>query len=189
MKILKSVIFIGGILYPFIIYFSFSNGYPGIAVSVITCLLVLRLFLAFLKNKGNDNQGPLSQLGIYSAVVGLFLCFGYLIFRGQNWLLYYPVFVNALLFCVFARSLIKKPAIITVFARQFSKSFPEHHVPYTEKVTLIWCTFFILNTLMSLVTISFEDLQFWALYNGFIAYCLIAILILVEFTYRKVLLR
>ena len=171
-------------LYPFLIYFSYE--YFNVAAIVILCLFLVR---AFATSIANIKDNPLVDVGKYGAFIGIALCVGYFIFEQQQLLLFYPVMVNVTLLFFFARSLIHKPAIITLFAERFSEEFPEEHIPYTEKVTLAWCVFFGLNAVASLVTVLFFDIQIWTLYNGFISYLLIALMFAIEFVTRKLVLR
>jgi uncharacterized membrane protein len=52
-------------------------------------------------------------------------------------------------------------------------------------VTKVWCGFFAVNASISLFTVWWSDPQLWLLYNGVIAYLLIAILFSAESLYRQ----
>ena len=56
---------------------------------------------------------------------------------------------------------------------------------YTRKVTQAWCAFFILNGLAAAATVWLGDRWLWSLYNGFIAYVLMGILMGTELLIRR----
>ena len=85
---------------------------------------------------------------------------------------------------VFAFSYFKPPTVIETFARLSEKKLPPSAIKYTAKVTLVWCLFFIINGLVSLYTAVFMSLDSWMIYNGFISYVLMGILMLVEYLVR-----
>ena len=85
---------------------------------------------------------------------------------------------------VFSFSLFKPPSVIETFARLKEKNLNKKGIKYTEKVTLIWCLFFIINGCISFYTALYSELEFWMLYNGFISYILMGCLFLGEFLVR-----
>ena len=97
----------------------------------------------------------------------------------------YPVIMNAAMLVVFAATLIWPPPMIERFARVFEPDLPPEGVSYTRKVTVVWCGFFIFNLLASLWTVLYGSMQLWALYNGLIAYILMAILFGTEYLMRQ----
>ena len=65
-------------------------------------------------------------------------------------------------------------------------------VRYTLKVlawcrmwTWIWCTFFVINGSIATALALLAPLDWWALYNGLIAYALIGALLLGEWLLRR----
>ena len=97
----------------------------------------------------------------------------------------YPVFMTATILAVFAASLFKPPSMIERFARIMEPDLPEDGVRYTYRVTQIWCVFFVLNIAIALWTVFYASLETWALYNGFISYVLMGMLLGGEFLFRK----
>jgi uncharacterized membrane protein len=85
----------------------------------------------------------------------------------------------------FAYSLKSGPTVIESFARIKEPALDEKGVNYTRQVTKVWCAFFIINGSIALYTSLFTSLQTWTLYNGLIAYILIALLGLVEWLVRQ----
>ena len=97
----------------------------------------------------------------------------------------YPVLVNSVLLVVFAASLRWPPSVIEKLARLSTPNLPDAAVAYTRRVTQVWCGFFILNGTIALITALYASAATWALYNGLIAYVLMACLFAVEYWVRK----
>lgn len=92
----------------------------------------------------------------------------------------YPVLVNAALLVVFALSLWKPPTVIERLARLQQPDLPPEAIPYVAKVTRAWCLFFVANGSIALWTALAASDATWALYNGLVAYLLIAAMFLGE---------
>ena len=93
--------------------------------------------------------------------------------------------MNAGIFSVFALSL-KKVPLVTQIARKMTKgNLDDDQLAYTRLATIAWAIFMFCNTIASLITI-FLPYEIWAIYNGFIAYILIGIMMAAEYTIRKV---
>lgn len=108
----------------------------------------------------------------------------------ENIGLFYPVAMNLLFMLVFLRSLyIGKPIIQQIAERFEKKALDEKGVSYTRNVTKIWVMFFALNMSVSLGITIFFDLDIWLLYNGLLSYIAIAGLLLIEYLYRKWILK
>jgi len=63
-------------------------------------------------------------------------------------------------------------------------ALPDEAIPYTRKVTIIWCGFFMLNGVLALLTTLYASDRIWALYNGLISYCLMGLLFAGEWLVR-----
>lgn len=97
----------------------------------------------------------------------------------------YPVVMNAVMLVLFATSLYQKETIIEKFARLKEPNLPQEAIRYIRNLTKVWCVFFIFNGSIALFTALFTSDDWWALYNGFIAYVLIGALFGGEWLYRK----
>ena len=97
----------------------------------------------------------------------------------------YPVFVNLSLLALFAWSLAHPPSMVEKFARIKHADLPTQAIPYTKRVTQIWCGFFVFNATISALTCLWASDAVWALYNGLIAYLLMAALYAVEWFIRQ----
>jgi uncharacterized membrane protein len=166
-------------VYPFAVYFGLN--YAGIqAIAPILLLFfILRLVLARGKIKA------LSWLIKTVAFIGIVLASASWILQQSQWLLYYPVVVNAVLLLLFAASLYRPPPIIERLARLTEPDLPEAGVRYTRKVTQVWCLFFFLNGTFALYTCLSGNIALWTLYNGAISYLLIGALMAIEWIIRK----
>ncbi|OOF83721.1 hypothetical protein BKG93_09375 [Rodentibacter ratti] len=107
-------------------------------------------------------------------------------FTRTNEMMYgYPIIINSLILVLFGASLWQKQTIIERFARMQTPNLSEQGVRYTRKVTWIWCVFFIFNIAISAITIYFNLFDYWALYNGFISYLFMGILMAGEWIVRR----
>jgi uncharacterized membrane protein len=64
-------------------------------------------------------------------------------------------------------------------------NLPDEVVPYTRRVTQLWCVFFIINAGISFYTACCMSLDMWTLYNGLIAYILMGLIFAVEWLVRQ----
>lgn len=97
----------------------------------------------------------------------------------------YPVLVNAVFLCVFVASLVYPPSAIERLARLTEPSLPAHAIPYTRRVTQVWCGFFLVNGSIALYTALWGSDALWALYNGLVSYALMGLLFGIEWLVRR----
>ncbi|MCG9697830.1 hypothetical protein [Shewanella sp. Isolate11] len=165
--------------YPVAVYFGLNYLPPGIIALVLCLILLLRL--AILKQQVKAMLIPV--------LVGIGLTAGSFIAKRNDWLLYYPVVINLSMLFLFAYSLKQGPSMIERLARLKQPDLPDEAIPYLKKVTLLWCGLFVLNGTVAFYTARFTSLEFWTLYNGFIAYLLIGSLLGGEWLYRTLWLK
>lgn len=165
--------------YPFLVWFGLSSGQHILLGLVLVLLFGLRFFL--LRNLLPELQ-KIGQLG---AAVGVLLVGASLLLKQQALLMYYPVAVSGIFLLVFASSLLTKQSLVERLARLREPNLPADGIAYTRRVTQAWCLFFILNGSMALITVLSQDMQLWALYNGFISYLLMALMMGVEWIIRR----
>ncbi|MDR2864453.1 MAG: AMP-binding protein [Spirochaetaceae bacterium] len=104
----------------------------------------------------------------------------------------YPVIINLIMLFVFGISFFIPPVIIFRFATLGDKSIKgspaeKQIYRYCRKVTLVWCLFFVGNGAFALFTFFSKSKILWLIYNGFISYILIGILIFGEMGIRKMM--
>ena len=117
-------------------------------------------------------------------VVGVGACLIALASNQVLFMRFLPVFINVALAAIFLQSLYRPPSMIERFARMVDPELPAEAVGYTSTVTKVWIGFFVINGSIAAYTSAFSSLEVWALYNGLIAYMLIAILFSAEYTVR-----
>ncbi|MBB5205760.1 putative membrane protein [Inhella inkyongensis] len=159
--------------YPLLVYLGLAHAEPR-----ALALLLLALGLArYLTAR--------SQAALGMALAGLVLA---ALTAWSNQLLplkLYPVAMNAALLLVFAGSLFKGPPVVERIARLREPELDARGQHYTRRVTQVWCLFFIGNGSLALVTALWADERTWALYNGLIAYVLMATLMGGEWLVRR----
>ncbi|MCW8833321.1 MAG: hypothetical protein OQK09_12875 [Colwellia sp.] len=181
---MKIILTILTLLYPLVVFYGLAE-FSVRWVSLVLLLVFLVRFFALKKNNNNVNKNILSPLAnkSISLLVLAFLLYSF-IFNADIGLLFYPVIVNCALALVFFYSLINPPPIIERLARLTQENLPPHAVLYTRTVTKVWLGFFIFNGLVASYTALFSDIEVWTLYNGFIAYILMALLFSGEYLVR-----
>lgn len=97
----------------------------------------------------------------------------------------YPVMVSAVLLAVFGASLWRGPTVVERIARLHEPQLPAAAIPYTRKVTIAWCGFFLANGAVSAATALWASEGVWALYNGLLAYLLIGTFFAIEWLLRQ----
>lgn len=162
------------LLYPFAVYLGIQYLEPWKIAAALSVLLMLRLLTTHADKKWNR---LLLLLGIIYC--GLAAWNNNLIS-----LRFYPVLVSLSLLIVFAGSLLYPPPIIERLARIQHPNLPEQGVIYTRKVTQVWCMFFVINGSIAAATALWSSFAWWSLYNGLIAYLLMALLMGIEYLVR-----
>jgi uncharacterized membrane protein len=158
------------LLYPLAVYFGLQHLQPRLLGALLLALLALRWLL--LRRSG----GPaLRQL--YLPLLTAALCaLAALAFNSTDGLRLLPVAINGICLLSFAATLWRGPSMIERFARAWNPAFPTVAVPYTRRVTQVWCGFFLLNGTVALYTALYASLALWTLYNGLVSYLLMGLL-------------
>ena len=170
-------------LYPLLVYTTLGRfGASGVAAVLAAVCLTRLIFARLFRRKalGGGYLEIVSAGGVLLAVASLW-------FDSAGAVLYYPVLVNAGLLLMFAASLVKPPPVIERIARLREPDLPPAAVRYTRRVTIAWTAFFVCNGAAAFYTASFMSLEAWALYNGLIAYILIAGVFAIELAFRTAL--
>lgn len=115
----------------------------------------------------------------------LLLCLGALIANDETLLRLYPAAINFTMLALFGLSLRQPPSMVERFARLRHPDLPEAGVQYTCQVTRVWCGFFLINAATASWTAVAASREAWALYNGLIAYLLMATLFAGEWLLRR----
>lgn len=188
------------ICYPFLVYFGlnkFEPRYFAIFLAVLFCLRGYAAVLVKKKGQSKVSGAKPSKDSDYSAgnhaltlallLAGIFFIGALLTFNSHSLVLLYPFIINMIFLCAFSLSLLRPPSIIERIARRQDPDLPVAAIQYTRKVTITWCLLFMFNGFIALITAVKGDLVLWTLFNGFIAYILIALVFAVEYGIRKIL--
>jgi len=176
-KGIVTLLFIGlTIAYPVIVYFHIESVRPQWFASVMLALVVLR-FIFF--------GGAKRLSDAFMAVLAIVFCLAVMLFDSALLLKFYPVMMNVGMGLLFLVSLNDSQSLIERFARAGGKTPPEQAKGYLRGLSLTWGVLLLLNGAVSAYTAWFTSLSTWALYNGMIAYMLIACFVLLELGYRS----
>lgn len=183
MKVMLTLI---TLLYPFVVFYGLAEFSVRLVSFVLLLLFLVRLSLlkksSVNAHKAKTILGSLANKTI-SLTVLAFLLFSFIFDAGIG-LLFYPVIINSALALVFSYSLITPPPVIERLARLTQADLPPHAILYTRKVTKVWLGFFIFNGLIACYTALFTSIETWTLYNGLVAYILMAMLFTGEYLVR-----
>ena len=183
---MKIALTLATLLYPLVVFYGLAEFSVRIVSLLLLLLFLVRLFVLKINgdsfNKADEVLTPVMQKSI-SLLVLFFLLFSF-VANIEVGLLFYPVIINSTLAFIFSYSLVNPPPVIERLARLTQADLPLHAVVYTRKVTKVWLAFFIMNGLIAIYTALFTNLQTWTLYNGFIAYILMALLFSGEYLVR-----
>lgn len=172
-RFLTALVALATLAYPLVIYFALGHVEPRWMALLLVVLALARAWVTrepfwLAAAAGAGVLGGVTLLG--NSVLPLKL---------------YPVLVSAVLFAVFAASLVKPPSAIERMARLTDPDLPPAAVAYTRKVTQVWCGFFVFNGAVSLGTALGASPEAWALYNGLLAYVLMGVLFAGEWLVRR----
>ncbi len=103
-----------------------------------------------------------------------------------EWVKLYPVLVNLAGASWFAWTLIRPPSAAERLARLANpgEKFDWRKSLYTKRVTRIWVVFFLFNSCAATYTALATPTGVWTIYNGFISYLLVGLLLGVEYLFR-----
>lgn len=161
-SLLKAVVILLSISYPFMVYWGLQNYDAKFLLPLILILLALRW---------QTGTGVAEHKVVSITLLGIVIIT--MLWGSQLSLKFYPVLMNLGFLALFASSLLSPPSIVERLARIKEPELPPEGVIYTQKVTLIWSVFFLLNGTVAAVTAVWASDEVWMLYNGFIAYLLI----------------
>ncbi len=175
-KILNGILIIVTVGYPFLVWFCLDYFQPRVFALGMVALFLLRDLL---------QPNPLSKRHRFFTPVCVLFMLAVALINQISWLQAYPVFVSLLFFGVFAYSLVIPPSAIERLARLQDPQLSPKGITYTRKVTQVWSVFFLCNAAVSVATIAYGDPWIWSVYNGFIFYLLMGLLMAVEMIIRR----
>ncbi len=165
------------VFYPLLVYLGLE--YWGVKPLALVLIVLACVRLAANRWLGLPSANTLLLMVVIALVAVVTLATG-----SVAGLKVYPVVMNALMLGVFAFSLWQPPTMIERFARMREPDLPAQAIPYTRKVTLVWCAFFTVNGAIAAATLFASD-KVWAIYNGLVAYVLMGLLFAGEYLVRQ----
>jgi len=166
-------------LYPFLVYYGLDH-FTLSQIAIVLLVVFVSRIVFLKKNQFAKNWPVLLTVVIGAVLAGLSWLYG-----NADYLLWYPVGLNAALFIVFFTSILFPPTVIEYIARLTDKNLPEKAIRYTRKVTIVWSIFFVINASIATWTAIHGDMKIWTLYNGLVAYLVIGLIFAVEFLVRQ----
>jgi len=167
--------------YPLLVYAGLEILEPRTLALGLGAIVCLRAVTRWHRPSAQE----LRQLAPPALLVGAVVV-GTALLNDARLLLLVPALVNAALLVAFGRTLFGEgPTLVETFARMQVPDLPAEEVDYCRSVTRVWCGFFTANGATALLLALRGDTSLWALYNGGIAYLLVAILFGVEFVVRS----
>lgn len=160
--------------YPLLVYLGLHVLVPWQLSTALMLVLVLR-FLLYPRHQ---------KTGSVLLGAGVLYCLFAIWHNTELSLRFYPVWINLCLFGLFFISLLYPPSFVERLARLQDPNLSQHAIQYTQKVTVVWCIFFIVNGGIATATALWSDFFWWSLYNGLIAYVLIGLLMGIEYGIR-----
>lgn len=152
---------------------------------IVAPILILVALARWIMSKNvNGVASRMHQANIVIAASTI-LALAAVLTNAQIFLEYYPLCMNIAMFIMFFGSILRPPTVVEQIARLTNPTFSEDAVPYTRKVTMVWCGFFVFNGSMSFLSVHLNNLALWALYNGFVSYVIMALLFVGEYLVRR----
>jgi uncharacterized membrane protein len=176
-SVLSGLVALATAAYPFAVYFGLGTLEPHWIAAALAALMLARAWAT--------RQAFWIAAGACTVLLGLASLQG----GASLPLKLYPVLVNATLLAVFATSLARPPSAVERIARMTQPDLPPHGVAFTRTVTWVWCVFFAVNGAVALATALWASTAVWTLYNGFVAYLLMAALMGGEWLVRRKVLQ
>ena len=171
------------IAYPVVILAFWRIGSPRFIGLALLVLLWLQRWL------GADSIGDLlakfTRLDWAAALAMSGLSAAIAVTDSETLLRAYPIAVNVGMLIAFGATLVGGgPSMIEKFARIREPDLDERSVRHTRRVTQVWCGCFAFNACASAVSMIWGSRAVWVLYNGFVTYLLVGVLIVAELAWR-----
>ena len=168
--------------FPLVIYFGLQHVSIATLAPALIAVLMVRLFFS----RHLRHTMPWVIPGAVAGVGCLLLA---MLSNRPDISLLYPVLMSLVMVVTFAWSLKTQYSVIESFARvqlklKLTQPTPATVKAYTRTVTKVWCGFFLVNAAIATYTVYFTELKIWTLFNGLISYCLMGLLMLVEWCVR-----
>lgn len=165
------------LLYPFAVYYGQGKFEPRLMVLLLAAVALVR----FGNARDAIGRGWLFAAGVLVVAVVLT--------NNALPLKLYPVLVNGGMLALFGWSLYSPPTVVERMARLKHPELSSAAIAYVRRVTQVWCGFFVVNGLVALYTALWSSDAVWSVYNGLVAYLLMALLFAGEYLVRLRVMR
>lgn len=167
--------------YPMLVWVGLTRWSPRVLALVLLAVLAP---LALGRMRGSSRQA-LRELALLPIVtLAMLACAAILDAAGV--MLVVPVVTNALLLIAFAATLRRDSRpMVERFARLHRSDLTPEQQAWCRGWTRIWSGFFVLNGGTALLLALFAPLDWWAFYNGMLAYVLMGLLFAGEWLLRR----
>ena len=169
------------VAYPIVVWKGLQAGSPRTIALVLLAILAPAAFLRMRASSREKVQGVafLPLLSVACLTLASVL-------DHAGFILVVPVLINALMLVSFGATLRSgSMPMIERFARLQEEHLSDAQREWCLLWTRIWCAFFALNGTTALVLAVFAPLDWWAFYNGLLAYGLIGTLLASEWILRR----
>lgn len=163
------------IAYPLLVYWGMHWLEPRIIGLVLVVIYALRVAMT--------TRAASTRLLILAGLILAALFFWWS--NSETGLKLVPVVINLALAAGFGWTLARPPTLPARMALLQHGFMTPAIERYTHRVTCLWIGFFCLNATLALITALWMSRESWVLYNGLIAYLLIALLFAGEYSYRR----
>ena len=176
MKVVKTLVVLAMVGYPFLVYGGLRLLEPRALALALAGALLVREAVRLRARSPSPLLGPLALVASILALSAAF--------NEGRFFLFVPALISAALFVSFGRTLIVGPSMVERLARRRLAHVTVADVVYCRRVTEVWCAFFIANGALSLWLALRAPIEVWTLYTGLLAYLLVGAVFAGELTYR-----
>lgn len=177
-KVLLAALFVA---YPVVVWLGLRSESPRLVAAVLLCVLAP---IAAVRLR-RSNRAALRGVAFVPVVTVVVLLLTALL-NAAELLLAVPVAINAVFLLLFATSLRRgSMPMIERFARLQEEHLSPAQQAWCRLWTRIWSVFFVANGGTALALALWAPLDWWATYNGLVAYVLMGVLFAVEWTVRR----
>ena len=168
--------------YPLVLHLGIYFGHIDLVVFYLVILLSLPFLFALLKR---TKPGIWQTMAMGLTLMLLVLAAG----NEQLIVKSIPLAVNGVLLWFFASTLVSsKTPLITRFASLMREDMPPTVLVYTRWATIAWSGYFLVMFILSLLLAIYAPIELWSFFSNVLSYVLLAVMFLLEFTVRKLLL-
>ncbi len=162
------------LLYPLLAYWGLTRWEPRyLGLALVVVYLLRGLILA---NRWHKRLA----ISVAAVLVGV----GFWLLNSEPLLRLVPSFISLCAAAVFGYGLLRPPTLPARMAKRILGTLEPEVESYTTAITWIWLVFFLCNAAVAAITALWMSREVWALYNGLIAYGLVAVLFALEYLYR-----